>query len=60
MQQTLGGADGSVLQGEDVISYERGDTYSVLVTYHANHGSRKRCKRLKAAFTSKPKSVQIF
>lgn len=54
------GADGSVFQDEDVIPYRRGDTYSVLVTYYANHSSRKRRKRLKAAFTSKTKSVDTY
>lgn len=54
------GADGSEYHDEDVIPYKRGDTYSVLVTYYANHSSLKRRKRLKAAFTSKTKSVEIY
>ena len=57
-QITLG-AEGSVFD-EDAIPYKRGDTYWVLVTYYASHSSRKRRKRLRAAFTSKTKNIENF
>jgi len=54
------GAEGSVFADEDTIPYNRGDKYSVLVTYYASHSSRKRRKRLKGAYTSTTKNIEIY
>jgi len=54
------GAEGGPFDGEDTIPYKRGDTYSVLVTYYASHSSRKRRKRLRATFSAKTKSIEIY
>lgn len=54
------GADGSHVPDESIRPYKRGDSFSVLVTYYASHSSRMRRKRLRGAFTSETKSVEIY